>query len=141
MDMNDFVKRCRLYEHCVDIVENMDNSPRVRSSVYCQKLVDATLKATCPQKAHRQCLRLIDELYNEEIGKVNKNPWRDVTKELPPCDGQYQVTSKPADPWDMGIARYDGYGFLDDQVYKSPTHWRYYKKPEKKYGKLHANSK
>lgn len=61
--------------------------------------------------------------------------WFDVTKELPPEDGLYEVTNLPIDGCD-GIMEYDGYGFLHEGVYKNPRFWKPKLLRIKRYGKI-----
>jgi len=59
--------------------------------------------------------------------------WIDTSKELPPCDGKYQVTNT-FNTW-VEVFEYDGYGFKDDQgIYQNPRYWKTFKKLEKRYG-------
>ena len=71
--------------------------------------------------------------------------WIETEKELPPCDGVYEVTNLQiidteiaceALTIDLGIADYDGYGFKYLGVYRKPRFWREVPNREKKYGKV-----
>ena len=68
--------------------------------------------------------------------------WIDVEKELPPCDGMYEVTNLPSSPIAEGVLSYDGIGFLLDHAYRPVKFWRNVNRIEKKYGKTkHENDK
>lgn len=69
--------------------------------------------------------------------------WIDVSKELPPCDGTYEITNHPEFEEDpirrevTGTAYYDGWGFQYLGVYRNPGYWRKIApKLSKKYGKV-----
>lgn len=68
--------------------------------------------------------------------------WIEVTKELPPCDGTYEITNNPQlendwiNRYPTGTAYYNGYGFEYLGIYRSPKYWRKYEFKEKKYGKV-----
>jgi len=70
--------------------------------------------------------------------------WIDVNEELPPRNGFYEVTNNPSGPDtfpNVGFAKYDGYGFLIDSIYREPSFWRVYKpskQRERRYGKQTA---
>ena len=59
--------------------------------------------------------------------------WIETSKELPPCDGKYEVTNTYNGNSD--IAFYDGYGFEFDGHYVKPKYWKNWRPKEKKYGK------
>lgn len=63
------------------------------------------------------------------------NPWIKSLEELPPSDDIYEICSNPGSS-DTGVAAYDGYGFIHDQVYVRPIYWRRYVPLQKKYGKI-----
>ena len=62
--------------------------------------------------------------------------WIDVEKELPACDGFYQVTNFPENESNSGVCCYDGYGFKFDGHYGMVKFWRNTRKIVKKYGKI-----
>lgn len=68
--------------------------------------------------------------------------WIKVEDELPPEDGNYEVSNDPemeSNWWsrhNVDIVYYDGYGFQCGGVYRSPYYWRKITRSEKKYGKL-----
>ena len=62
--------------------------------------------------------------------------WVSCEEELPPEDGKYLITNHPFGPYDLGILSYDGFGFLDGDVYKQPTYWTDLPERVKKYGKV-----
>jgi len=64
------------------------------------------------------------------------NDWKNVEEELPPCDGSYEVTNHPDKPYDLGFFYYNGYGFIDGDVFKNPQYWRNVSPREKRYGKV-----
>lgn len=59
--------------------------------------------------------------------------WIECDNELPPCDGWYWVSNKFTD---AGLAIYDGYGFKDGNIYKTPKYWKTYIPKPKRYGKI-----
>lgn len=61
--------------------------------------------------------------------------WIESQKELPPCDGTYQVTNHTDSLYDLRIFAYDGYGFTFDGIYREPKFWRKITELHKKYGK------
>lgn len=70
---------------------------------------------------------------------MKENQWIETKKELPPCDGIYEITNFRWDlsPFDTELCVYDGYGFLFNGTYRHPKFWRetaYTRK--KKYGKV-----
>jgi len=67
--------------------------------------------------------------------------WIDCRIELPPKDGKYEIKTGYIDSRDdplayIGPAEYDGWGFKVISRYMTPSHWREYREPIKKYGKL-----
>ena len=58
---------------------------------------------------------------------MSENPWIDSAKELPPCNGQYQVTNNIDKKYTsiIGMCEYDGYGFCYLGIYKEPLYWRH----------------
>ena len=62
--------------------------------------------------------------------------WIDTDKELPPCDGEYEVTNDIKTLMDLSVMNYDGIGFFYLYGYYPVKYWRHRKKPEKKYGKI-----
>ncbi len=65
--------------------------------------------------------------------------WLSCEEQLPPCDGHYLITNNPKDPFSpIGIALYDGYGFLYDKIYRNPKYWAFYEECKKKYGRTNA---
>ena len=68
---------------------------------------------------------------------MKSNEWINVNKELPKCDGMYEVTNLDHLELAQGILHYDGYGFLHLGIYRPVQFWR---KPQnlikKKYGKV-----
>ncbi len=70
--------------------------------------------------------------------RVNEE-WIDVTKELPPSDGNYEVTNFKENPFDIGGAYYDGIGFCKESgAYCEPKYWKKTEISEKRYGKLNG---
>jgi hypothetical protein len=65
-----------------------------------------------------------------------ENPWIDSNKELPPCDGNYQVSNFSATMHDWSISYYDGIGFIYENAYRNPKFWRKLDDLKKRYGKL-----
>jgi hypothetical protein len=65
--------------------------------------------------------------------------WIRVTKELPPCDGLYEV-SNHRHSFAQGVCYYDGYGFLHDGTYRTLNFWRHHPTLEKKYGKVESDN-
>ncbi len=64
------------------------------------------------------------------------NDWKDVEEELPSCDGSYEVISSPSNPFDLRVCYYNGYGFIEGNVFKNPQYWRVITPREKRYGKI-----
>lgn len=70
--------------------------------------------------------------------------WIESQKELPPCDGSYEITNTPHQENDVDwtqkapicMAYYDGYGFSYGGVHREPKYWRKFEPRTKKYGKL-----
>lgn len=62
--------------------------------------------------------------------------WIDVEKELPPCDGIYEVTNNSNSLQQQGALYYDGIGFLLVSAYRPVKFWRPFNKIEKRYGKI-----
>ncbi len=62
--------------------------------------------------------------------------WIDADKELPPCDGFYEVTNNPKTLIDLEILSYDGIGFLYLHAYRPVRYWRPIKPILKRYGKI-----
>lgn len=60
--------------------------------------------------------------------------WISVEKELPPCDGMYEVTNNPNSMQAEGCLYYDGIGFILI-VYRPVEFWRYHTPLTKRYGK------
>lgn len=73
---------------------------------------------------------------------MERNPWRLVTEELPPCDGYYEIGNVPYSEREMheyGVNRfayYDGHGFLHLGRYGHPKYWRVAAPEKRRYGKL-----
>jgi len=65
-----------------------------------------------------------------------QNKWIDVEKELPPCDGLYEVTNDKTSQFPQHFLTYDGIGFLYGHIYRPIRFWRYNIKLEKRYGKI-----
>jgi hypothetical protein len=63
--------------------------------------------------------------------------WFEVSKELPPKDGFYYITSSEY-PVNFYKAYYDGYGFKkeSDSYYENPSHWCYIPERKQRYGKV-----
>ena len=59
--------------------------------------------------------------------------WICIIDELPPKDGQYLVTNNPGCKISC-IAEYDGYGFLNDDIYVQINFWKPVDEQEKRYG-------
>lgn len=72
----------------------------------------------------------------------NEGDWIDVSLELPPEEGTYEITNWPKQEKDWcsrpftSTAYYDGYGFMWGGVYRSPRYWRKYTPRDKVFGKL-----
>jgi hypothetical protein len=64
-----------------------------------------------------------------------ENPWIECSKELPPCDGIYNITNGANDPYGGVGVIYDGFGFIFEGIYRHPKFWRYRDQLNKKYGK------
>lgn len=62
--------------------------------------------------------------------------WIDATKELPACDGIYDVTNNPCSLEAEGCLLYDGIGFLLVHAYRPVKFWRQYTPLVKRYGKI-----
>ena len=68
--------------------------------------------------------------------------WIESAKELPPCDGSYEITNNPTldEDWTqripISICWYDGLGFSYGGVYREPKYWRKWEPREKRYGKI-----
>ncbi len=60
--------------------------------------------------------------------------WIDVEKELPPCDGNYEVTNNPESLQQQECLSYDGIGFFYLEAYRPVKYWRPLTKIEKRYG-------
>lgn len=67
--------------------------------------------------------------------------WIDASKELPPCDGTYEITNFPEHEEDpirrevTATAYYDGWGFKYLGVYRNPRFWcKFTERKEKRYG-------
>lgn len=68
-----------------------------------------------------------------------KYEWIESSKELPPCDGSYEITNTPL--WEndkdwtqrhpIATSYYDGYGFSYGGIYREPSFWRKYEPIEK----------
>jgi hypothetical protein len=71
---------------------------------------------------------------------MSQDKWIESSKELPPCDGFYQCTNHPDRPFDLGTAKYDGFGFDCFGIYKNPKYWRYIHDKEKRYGVIDESS-
>ena len=71
-----------------------------------------------------------------------KSQWIESSKELPPCDGSYEITNNPTldEDWTqrlpISICWYDGLGFSYGGVYREPKYWRKWEPREKRYGKI-----
>ena len=65
------------------------------------------------------------------------NDWKDSKLELPPHDGHYEIKNEDNHNFScMGIAFYDGYGFMSVSKYYEPDFWREIVQKEKRYGKI-----
>ncbi len=62
--------------------------------------------------------------------------WIDLNKELPPCDGMYDVTNDPSSLSQEGCLYYDGFGFSLINSYSPVKFWRKHNKIDKRYGKI-----
>ena len=65
--------------------------------------------------------------------------WIDCEKELPPCDGWYEICdSNATSQYDyyIGQALYDGIGFIVKNSYREPKYWRQIVIKKKRYGKI-----
>lgn len=62
--------------------------------------------------------------------------WIDADKELPPCDGFYEVTNNPESILYIETLSYDGIGFFYINSYRPVRYWRPIKPIHKKYGKI-----
>jgi hypothetical protein len=77
----------------------------------------------------------ISRLSNRAIIMKDENPWIECAKELPPFDGIYNISNDNINQ-SLGISvRYDGYGFIFNDIYRDPKYWRYIDQSKKKYGK------
>ncbi len=83
--------------------------------------------------------------YMQPIGstiflKKEDNPWIKCSEELPPCDGEYEITYELNEDKFNYICLYDGVGFYfkweNQEMYLSPYCWRFAKPKEKRYGKV-----
>ena len=61
--------------------------------------------------------------------------WIDSAKELPPYDGDYEVSGFVDNFYDKTIMQYDGIGFFHIYAYYEPKYWRYIPSLRKRYGK------
>ena len=71
--------------------------------------------------------------------EMTETGWIDVEKELPPCDGMYEVTDKSDSMAAEGCLFYDGIGFLLLSAYRPVKFWRHHKPIIKRYGKQDEN--
>lgn len=62
------------------------------------------------------------------------NEWKNVEFELPPKDGDYFISDESKKI--IGYAKYDGYGFKVDNIYREPNYWKEIEEKEKVYGKI-----
>lgn len=62
--------------------------------------------------------------------------WINVEKELPNCDGLYEVTNDPSSIQQQGCLEYDGIGFVYLHAYRPVKFWRNRVSLTKRYGKL-----
>jgi hypothetical protein len=61
--------------------------------------------------------------------------WISVDHEMPPCDGLYEITNSPNSVF-VGLASYNGFGFMVKQSYVDTNFWRETLPKEKVYGKI-----
>lgn len=62
--------------------------------------------------------------------------WINTEEELPPKDGQYEVTNNDHVE-DIYLAYYNGYWFyIGDIFYFMPTYWRPHQEKKRRYGKV-----
>lgn len=62
--------------------------------------------------------------------------WIDTDKELPPCDGLYEVANNIDSLIDWGVLPYDGIGFWYQNTYRPVQYWRPFHSKKKIYGKV-----
>lgn len=67
------------------------------------------------------------------------NPWIDITKELPPKDGWYELGVPNSENISPYKSRWDGH-FFYPVSHTLCTHWRRIEGLEKRYGKVHDDS-
>lgn len=67
---------------------------------------------------------------------IKNYDWIDVTKELPPSDGMYDITNNPNSWKAEDCLLYDGIGFLLVHAYRTVKFWRHHTPLVKRYGKI-----